>query len=113
MERSKRVLARMTLGALRHLHARGRLMEGVLWQVDAGRLGAGQLGDACSPCCSSGCWWFWVLLSLAAAPLLVAGWPLWDRSSVPARVVRCGLLAACSCGWCATKLVRSPVSFCD
>ena len=35
MERSKRVLARMTLGALRHLHARGRLMEGVLWQVRA------------------------------------------------------------------------------
>lgn len=112
MERSKRVLARMTLGALRHLHARGRLMEGVLWQVGAGRLGAGQLGDACSPCCSSGCWWFWVLLSLAAAPLLVAGFGLCGTAAV-CLLGWCGLLAARICGWCATKLVRSPVSFCD
>lgn len=47
VERSKRVLARMTLGALRHLHARGRLMEGVLWQVRAWRTCL-----ACCPVCA-------------------------------------------------------------
>ena len=35
LERSKRQLARMALSALRHLHARGRLMEGVLWQLNS------------------------------------------------------------------------------
>ncbi|KAL4853977.1 Inactive ubiquitin carboxyl-terminal hydrolase 53 [Chlorella vulgaris] len=33
--RCKRHLARMTLAALRHLHLRGRLMEGVLWQLNS------------------------------------------------------------------------------
>lgn len=85
MERSKRVLARMTLGALRHLHARGRLMEGVLWQVGAGRLGAGQLGAARSPCCSSGWCSLWLLpLSL----LLVA-------ASVGSQQRACSIIADC------------------
>jgi hypothetical protein len=33
--RCKRHLARMTLSALSHLHSRGRLMEGVLWQLNS------------------------------------------------------------------------------
>lgn len=35
LERAKRRLARMALGALRRLHARGRLMEGALWQLNS------------------------------------------------------------------------------